>query len=176
MSKTATTIRPTRYIWMFSDTHLTYLYVITRCVCKFYMSNLFFVVVVLLDPFRGMGAWRNSTKIQQSATSQGLDEEVEPKWRAGEGQMRNNPGGGESGSTEGVRRLCTKNSFSVLSCIGKRTREGCDRGSDVGIPSLRRTIVVPYSIPSEKKQRNDIFTVIRRYQFCYCLLFVTTRR
>jgi len=26
---------------------------------------------------------------------------------------------------------CMKNSPSVLSCIGKRTREGCDRGSEV---------------------------------------------
>jgi len=25
---------------------------------------------------------------------------------------------------------CKKNSPSVLSCIGKRTREGCDRGSE----------------------------------------------
>jgi len=25
-----------------------------------------------------------------------------------------------------------KNSPSVLSCIGKRTKEGCDRGSEVG--------------------------------------------
>jgi len=31
---------------------------------------------------------------------------------------------------EGVRRRC-KNSPSVLSCIGKRTREGFDRGSEV---------------------------------------------
>jgi len=33
---------------------------------------------------------------------------------------------------EGVRRRCKKNSPSVFSCIGKRTREGCDRGSEVG--------------------------------------------
>jgi len=32
----------------------------------------------------------------------------------------------------GVRRRCKKNSPSVLSCMGKRTREGCDRGSEVG--------------------------------------------
>jgi len=41
------------------------------------------VVVVLLDPFRGMGAWRNSMETQQSATPQGLDQrskmEVVPK-------------------------------------------------------------------------------------------------
>jgi len=36
------------------------------------------------------------------------------------------------GPAEGVRRRCNKNSPSVLSCIGKRTRECCDRGSEVG--------------------------------------------
>jgi len=44
--------------------------------------------------------------------------------------MRDNLGG-ESDPAEGVRRRCKKNSL-VLSCIGKRTREGCDRGSEVG--------------------------------------------
>jgi len=44
--------------------------------------------------------------------------------------MRDNPGGGESDSAEGVRRRCKKNSPSVLSCIGKRTTEG--GGSEVG--------------------------------------------
>jgi len=46
--------------------------------------------------------------------------------------MRDNSGGGESDLAEGVRRRCMKNSSSVLSCIGRRTREGCDRGSEVG--------------------------------------------
>jgi len=32
---------------------------------------------------------------------------------------------------EGVE-LDHKKNFSVLSCIDKRTKEGCDRGSDVG--------------------------------------------
>jgi len=45
--------------------------------------------------------------------------------------MQDNPGGGESDPAEGVCRRCKKNSHSVLSCIGKRTREGCDRGSEV---------------------------------------------
>jgi len=45
--------------------------------------------------------------------------------------MRDNPGGGELDPAEGVRKRCKKNSSSVLSCIGKRTREGCDRGSEV---------------------------------------------
>jgi len=39
-------------------------------------------------------------------------------------------GGSESYPAEGVRRRCMKNSPSVLSCIRKRTREGCDRDSE----------------------------------------------
>jgi len=30
------------------------------------------------------------------------------------------------------RRHCKRNSLSVLSCIDKRTKEGCDRGSEIG--------------------------------------------
>jgi len=45
--------------------------------------------------------------------------------------MWDNPGRDESDPANGVRRRC-KNSPSVLSCIDKRTKEGCDRGSDVG--------------------------------------------
>jgi len=44
--------------------------------------------------------------------------------------MRDNLGG-ELNPAEGVRRRCKKNFPSVLSYIGKRTREGCDRGSKV---------------------------------------------
>jgi len=47
--------------------------------------------------------------------------------------VRDSQGGRESYPTEGVRRRCMKNSPSVISCIGKRTKEGCDRGSEVGI-------------------------------------------
>jgi len=46
--------------------------------------------------------------------------------------MRGKPEGGELDPAEGIRRRCKKNSPSVLFCIGKRTREGCDRGSEVG--------------------------------------------
>jgi len=46
--------------------------------------------------------------------------------------MRDSQGGGELDPAEGVRRRCMKNSPSVLSCIGKKAREGCDRGSKVG--------------------------------------------
>jgi len=51
---------------------------------------------------------------------------------AGETQKLYNPERGELDPAEGVRRCCKKNSPSVLSCIGKKTREGCDRGSKVG--------------------------------------------
>jgi len=44
--------------------------------------------------------------------------------------MRDSPGEGEPDPAEGVRRRCIKIS-SVLSYIDKRTREGCDRGSEV---------------------------------------------
>jgi len=60
-------------------------------------------------------------------------EEVVPKMarRRGSdaGQSRRR---GESDPAESVRRRCMKNSPTVLSCIGKRTREGCDHGSEVG--------------------------------------------
>jgi len=39
--------------------------------------------------------------------------------------------GCETDPAEGVRRPCMKKSPFVLSCIGKRTREGSDRGSEV---------------------------------------------
>jgi len=52
-------------------------------------------------------------------------------WRAGEARVRDSQGGGESDPTEGVRRRCMKNSLFFLSCIGKRIKEGCDRGSEV---------------------------------------------
>jgi len=46
--------------------------------------------------------------------------------------MRYNPGGDESNPAEGVRRRCKKNFSSVLSCIGKRIREGSDRVGEIG--------------------------------------------
>jgi len=42
------------------------------------------------------------------------------------------------------------NSPSVLSCIGKRTREGCDRGSEVGAVHSRRDGEGP--VPEETKE------------------------
>jgi len=46
--------------------------------------------------------------------------------------MRDYPGGGELNPAKGVRRRCKKHFPDILSCIGKRTREERDRGSEVG--------------------------------------------
>jgi len=46
--------------------------------------------------------------------------------------MLDNPEAEELGSADDVRRCCKKNFLYVLSCVGKRTKEGCDRGSEVG--------------------------------------------
>jgi len=43
--------------------------------------------------------------------------------------MRDNPEG-ELDPAKGFRRCCKKNS-PILSCIGKRIREGCDRSNEV---------------------------------------------
>jgi len=45
--------------------------------------------------------------------------------------MRDNPEGGQADPALDVRRLCRKN-FSIFSCIDKRTKESCVRGSEVG--------------------------------------------
>jgi len=45
--------------------------------------------------------------------------------------MRDNPEGGELDPADNVRRRCKTNSHSILSCIGKSTKEGCDHGSEV---------------------------------------------
>jgi len=46
--------------------------------------------------------------------------------------MRDNPEGDKLDLADEVRRRCKKNSPSILSCIGKRTKEDCDRDSEVG--------------------------------------------
>jgi len=50
--------------------------------------------------------------------------------------MRENPEGGKLDPAEGVYRHRKKNSPSVLSCIGKRTREGCDHGSTAMLKTI----------------------------------------
>jgi len=59
-------------------------------------------------------------------------EEVVPKMARRRGSYAGNPGGSESDPAEGVHRRCMKNSPSVLFCVGKRRKERCDRGSNVG--------------------------------------------
>jgi len=56
---------------------------------------------------------------------------VLPKMGRRKGSYARQSRKGELYPAEGVRRRCKKNSPSVLSRIGKRTREGCDRGSEV---------------------------------------------
>jgi len=46
-----------------------------------------------------------------------------------EARMWDNPEGGDLDPADDVRR---KNFSSVLSCIDKKTKEDCDRGSEVG--------------------------------------------
>jgi len=58
-------------------------------------------------------------------------EEVVPKIARQEAWVRDNPERGELDPADDVHRRCKKNSSSILSCI-KRTREGCDCGSEVG--------------------------------------------
>jgi len=63
--------------------------------------------------------------------------------------MRDNPEGGELDPAKGVRRRrCKKNSPSVLSCIGRRTREDCDRGSEVRTVYSRRDGEGPVNVGS----------------------------
>jgi len=46
--------------------------------------------------------------------------------------MRDNQERGELDPAEGICWGCKKNYPSLLSCIGNRKKEGCDRGSEVG--------------------------------------------
>jgi len=46
--------------------------------------------------------------------------------------MSDNPERGSLDPAVDIRRCCKKNCSSVLSYIGKRTKEGCDCGSEVG--------------------------------------------
>jgi len=54
------------------------------------------------------------------------------RWRAKEAQVQNYPGGRELDLVQGGCMRCKKNSPLVLSCIGKRKRDGCDCGSEAG--------------------------------------------
>jgi len=78
--------------------------------------------------------------------------------------MQDSQGGGESDPAEGVRRRCVKNSPSFLSCIGKRTKEGCDLGSKVEIvynETVHSLCSIDYSNFTQKQC--DIITVAILY-------------
>jgi len=45
--------------------------------------------------------------------------------------MQDNPEGGKLGPAVDNRRRCKKNLFPVLACIDERTKEGCNRGSEI---------------------------------------------
>jgi len=95
------------------------------------------LMVVLPDPFRGMRAWRNSTETKQSGHAPRFGPEVKNESSAKDGAPERLGCGTIQREVSQilqkvhVRRRC-KNSPSVLSCIRKSTREGCDRGSEVG--------------------------------------------
>jgi len=72
--------------------------------------------------------------------------------------MRDNPGGeGKLDPAKGIRRRCKKNSPSVSSYRGKRTREGCDRGRKVGTVHSGRNGegLVPSSKPNKSGRRES---------------------
>jgi len=81
-------------------------------------------------PSEGEGRGGTPRRHNSPATSHGLDQKSKmAHWRGSDaGQSRRR----RVRSAEGVRGRYMKNSPSVLSCIGKRIREGCDRGSEVG--------------------------------------------
>jgi len=92
------------------------------CFCSSYWCKTEVVVVVLPDPFRGMGAWRNSIETQQSGHA--LRSELE---------VKNGRSSAKDGAPERFRcrtiscRGCPQapqEESLVLSCIGRRTREG----------------------------------------------------
>jgi len=58
--------------------------------------------------------------------------EVVPNVVRRRGSDPDNPKGGELDPAINDRRRYKKNSPSVLSCIGKRTKEGCALGIEVG--------------------------------------------
>jgi len=104
------------------------------------------MVVMLPDPFREMGAWKNSTETRQSGHALRFGPEVKmevvPKNGAPErlrcGTIQNEA----SWILQRVFRRHCKNFPSILTCIGKRTSEGCDRGSEVWTIRLTGTVLL----------------------------------
>jgi len=85
-------------------------------------------------------------------------EEVVPKMAH---RMRDNPKGGELDTAEGVRKRCKKNSPSVLSCIGKWTRQDRERGSEVGTVYNKRDGKGP--VPPRKPKESGRREVVKDF-------------
>jgi len=112
---------------------------VNRC---YRMDPAALVVVALPDPFRVMGARRNSTETQQSdlALRPGPEVKIEvvPKKARRRGSDADNPEGGEPDPTDNVYRSCRKDSPFPSTYTDKRTKEGCDHGSEVRTAHSRR--------------------------------------
>jgi len=82
-----------------------------------------------------MGAWRNSTEIKQSNHAPRSGPEINNGSSAEDGAPERLGCGTIQEEASQIIRGCPQalyEEFSVLFCIGKRTREGCVRGSEVG--------------------------------------------
>jgi len=117
------------------------------------------MVMMLPDPIRGMVARKSTAETHSRATPQGLDQkskmEVMPKMARRRGSDARQSRRRRVRSCRGVCRRCKNNSPSVLSCIGKRTKESCDRGSEVKIVHSGRDGKEP--VPLWKPRCHDVF-------------------
>jgi len=132
------------------------------------------VAVVVSNPFRGMGLCGGPTigpRLKLWTDQKSKIEEIVPEMARRRAQMWNNPKAGELDPADDVRRRCKKNSLSVLSCMFyfrfirfsfrfiKRTKEGCDHGSEVETVHSRRSgeEPVPLRKPKESGRRENDF-------------------
>jgi len=77
---------------------------------------------------------------------------------AGEPHMRDNPdGSAELDPAVDNRRRCKKNSSSLLSYADKRTKEGCDRDSEVGTVHSGRVGVRPVPLRRPREYTKEKF-------------------
>jgi len=92
--------------------------------------------------------------------------------------MRDNPHGGKLDAADDVCRRCKNNFPSVLSCIGKRTREGCGRGREVEIIHNGRDVEGPVLLrkpkESERTESCDKDFVSNNIRIAICLIFAMT--
>jgi len=65
--------------------------------------------------------------------------------------MRYNPEGDELDPAVDLCKRCKNNSHSVVSCMDKRTKEGCDHGSEVSIIHSRRSGEGPVPLRNPKE-------------------------